>query len=324
VDWALLIRTLAEILAASTPLVFASVGETLTEKSGVINLSLDGCILLCAMTGFAAAYVSGSLVAGFAAAMLVGALVALVVAVASIELRLDQVAVGFVLTLLTADLSSFLGNPFVRQPGPSVGPLPIPVLSQIPVIGPLLFHHNVLVYASFVLIILSWLWIFRTRPGLEMQGVGERPAAAFARGIDVNRVRYAYTLLGGTLVGLAGASYSLCFKLGWSYNMTLGIGWIALSIVIFGGWNPIRAAIGCYLFGGLQTLGTISQSVLPGLPTQIFQAAPFAFMILVLVLVRSEAVEQWLARVPGRLGRTLASLIRVTPPGALGTRFEQE
>ena len=106
--------------------------------------------------------------------------------------------------------------------------------------------------------------------------------------------------------------------------MTLGIGWIALSIVIFGGWNPVRAAIGCYLFGGLQTLGSVTQNVLPGLPTQIFQAAPFAFMILVLVLVRSEAVEQWLDRMPGRLGRTLASLIRVTPPGALGTRFEQE
>lgn len=323
-DFGLLIRILAGILAASTPLVFASVGETLTEKSGVINLSLDGSILLSAMAGFAAAYVSGSVIIGFAAAALVGAAAALVVAVASIELHLDQVAVGFVMTLLCADLSAFLGNPYVRKPGPSVPPLPIPVLKDIPVIGPIFFSHNLLVYASFALIIMSWLWMFRTRPGLEMQGVGERPAAAFARGVNVNRVRYLYTLLGGALVGVAGASYSLSFKLGWSYNLTLGIGWIALAIVIFGGWNPIRAAIGCYLFGALQTMGSTLQGVLPGVPTQVFQAAPFALMIVVLLLVRSESLEQWLSRRSGRASRVLAGLLLVTPPGALGTRFQQE
>lgn len=323
-DWALLIRILASILAESTPLVFASVGETLSEKAGVINLSLDGSILLSAMAGFAAAYLTGNLLAGFAVAMIVGAAIALVVAVASIELRLDQVAVGFVLTILAADLSSFLGNPFVRKPGPSVPPLPIPLLKDIPVLGTLFFSHNLLVYLSFALIILAWLWIYKTRPGLEMQGVGERPAAAFARGINVNRLRYVYTIVGGALVGLAGASYSLSFKLGWSYNHTAGIGWIALAIVIFGGWSPLRAAIGAYLFGGLQSLGSILQGVLPGVPTQFFQAAPFAMMIIVLVLVRNDAIEDWLSRLPGRWGRTLAGLLRVTSPGALGTRFEQE
>jgi simple sugar transport system permease protein len=324
VDWAFLIRILAGILADSAPLVFASVGETLTEKVGVINLSLDGSILLSAMAGFAAAFVTGNLLVGFAAAMLVGALVALIVAIASIELRLDQVAVGFVLTLLAADMSSFLGNPFVRKPGPAVPPLPIPLLKDIPVLGPLFFNHNAVVYASFIVVILAWLWMFKTRPGLEMQGVGERPAAAFARGINVNRLRYVYTVLGGALVGLAGASYSLSIKLGWSYNLTLGIGWIALSIVIFGGWSPLRAALGAYIFGGLQSLGSISQGVWPGAPTQLFQAAPFAMMIIVLVLVRSDRLEAALERIPGRPGRALASLLRVTPPGALGTRFEQE
>jgi len=323
-DWAFLIRILAAILADSAPLVLASVGETLTEKVGVINLSLDGSILLSAMAGFAVAYLSGSLLIGFAVAMIVGATVALIIAVASIHLRLDQVAVGFVLTLLAADLSSFLGNPFVRKPGPTVAPLPIPGLSTIPALGPLFFSQNVVVYGSFLAIILSWIWIFRTRPGLEMQSVGERPEAAFARGINVNRLRYLYTIVGGALVGLAGAGYSLNVKPGWSYNLTLGIGWIALAIVIFGGWNPLRAALGAYLFGGLQSLGSILQGVLPGVPTQIFQAAPFAMMIVVLVLVRSEAVEVALERLPGRAGTALASLLRVTPPGALGTRFEQE
>ena len=191
-------------------------------------------------------------------------------------------------------------------------------------LGTLFFNHNIVVYASFIVTIVAWLWIFKTRPGLELQGVGERPAAAFARGINVNRLRYVYTVVGGALVGLAGAAYSLSVKLGWSYNMTLGIGWIALSIVIFGGWSPIRAAVGAYLFGALQTLGSLSQGILPGAPTQIFQAAPFAMMIVVLVLVRSDRLEAALERVPGRLGAALASLLRVTPPGALGTRFEQE
>jgi general nucleoside transport system permease protein len=324
VDWAFLIRVLAGILAESAPLVYASVGETLTEKAGMINLSLDGSILLSAMAGFAAAYVTHSVVVGFVAAIAVGAAVALVVAVCSIRLRLDQVAVGFVLTLLTADLSSFLGNPFVRKPGPAVPPMPIPFLRDIPVLGPLFFEQTLVVYGSFVAIVIAWLWMFKTRPGLEMQGVGERPAAAFARGIDVNRLRYVYAVAGGALVGIAGASYSLSVKLGWSFNLTLGIGWIALAIVIFGGWNPLRAALGAYLFGALQTLGGLLQGVVPGVPTQVLQAAPFAMMILVLVLVRSEALQDLLDRVPGRTGAALSSLLLVTPPGALGTRFDQE
>ena len=323
-DWDFLVRILASILAESAPLVFASVGETLTEKAGVINLSLDGSILLSAMTGFALAYLSGSLVLGFLSAMMVGALVALVVVVANIELRQDQVAVGFVLTLLTTELSSFLGNPFVRIPGPAVPPLPVPLLKDIPVLGTLFFNHNLVTYASFVLILLAWLWMFKTKPGLELQGVGEHPAAAFARGIHVKRLRYLYTLAGGGLVGIAGASYSLNVKLGWSYQHTLGIGWIALAIVIFGGWNPLRVALGTYLFGALQSMGSLLQGVLPGIPIQLFQVAPFVLMILVLVLVSSEGLERLLGLFPGRFGKSLAGFFRVTPPSSLGKPFERE
>jgi ABC-type uncharacterized transport system permease subunit len=323
-DWDFLVRILASILAESAPLVFASVGETLTEKAGVINLSLDGSILLSAMTGFALAYLSGSLVLGFLSAMTVGALVALVVVVANIELRQDQVAVGFVLTLLTTELSSFLGNPFVRRPGPAVPPLPVPLLKDIPVLGTLFFNHNLVTYASFVLVLLAWLWMFKTKPGLELQGVGEHPAAAFARGIHVKRLRYLYTLAGGGLVGIAGASYSLNVKLGWSYQHTLGIGWIALAIVIFGGWNPLRVALGTYLFGALQSMGSVLQGVLPGIPIQLFQVAPFVLMILVLVLVSSEGLERLLGLFPGRFGKSLAGFFRVTPPSSLGKPFERE
>jgi simple sugar transport system permease protein len=323
-DTDLLIRTLSSVLAQSTPLIFAGIGETITEKAGVINLSLDGTILLSAMGGFAVAYLTGNVILGFLAAMVIGAFVALIIAFASITLRQDQVAVGFVLTLLCAELSSFFGNPFVRKPGPSVPHLPIPVLSNIPIVGKLFFDHNVVIYASFLLIIVAWFWIFKTQPGLRVQGVGERPEAAFARGVNANRMRYLYTVLGGALVGAGGAAYSLSVKLGWSHRHTAGNGWIALAIVIFGGWHPVRVAFGAYLFGGLKSLGSILQRVIPRVPTQVFQAAPFALMILALLLVSSEALDRAIAYLPPRVRRVLAAALRGSPPAALGTTFVKE
>ena len=177
-----LVQTLASVVAASAPVVLAAIGETISEKSGVINLSLDGSIALSAMTGFAVAFLSGSVALGMLAGMAVGALVALVVAFASITLRQQQVAVGFVLTLLCADLADFLGNPFVRKPGPSVPHAPIPYLSTIPVLGPILFDHNMVVYVSMLSTVVAWWYIYRTQAGLKLQGVGERPESAFARG----------------------------------------------------------------------------------------------------------------------------------------------
>jgi simple sugar transport system permease protein len=309
---------LASILASSAPLIFATVGEAITEKAGVINLSLDGSILLSAMAGFAAAFLTGSVWIGFLAAMVVSILVALLVAYASISLRLNQVAVGFVLTLLCTDLSSFLGNPYVRVQGPSVPHLPIPILSDIPFIGPILFDHNLVVYASFVTIFAAYWFIFRTRRGLELQGVGERPEAAFARGVPVTRMRYVYAALGGALVGIAGAAYSLDVKLGWSYRHTAGLGWIALAIVIFGGWHPYRVAFGTYLFGGLQTLALKLQAVVPTL-SQVLPILPFPLMIFTLLLVYSDSIGRLLDRFPA-----LRSVLRSDPPSALGTHFEQE
>lgn len=320
----LLAETLRSVIAAATPLVFAGIGEALTERSGVVNLSLDGSILLSAMAGFVVAYLSGSLLLGFAAAMLVGALVALLVAYASIALRQDQVAVGFVLTLLCGDLSSFLGNPYARLAGPSVPHMAIPGLARIPFVGPILFDQDLLVYLAYLTIVASWLWITRTRPGLELCSVGERPEAAFSRGINVNRLRYLYTVAGGALVGLAGASYSLSVKLGWSHRHTAGVGWIALAIVIFGGWNPWRVAFGAVLFGALKSAGSILQPIFPNVPTQVFQAAPFALMIIALLLVSGDATEKLLAHVPARLRPLLAGALRGTPPAGLGKAFHSD
>jgi len=323
-DLALLIQTLASVVGGATPLIIAGIGETITEKAGVINLSLDGSILLSAMVAFAVAFATGSVLLGFLAAMLVGALMALIVAFGSIKLRQDQVAIGFVLTLLGADLSSFLGNPFVRRPGPSVPPLPIPYLADIPVIGPIFFNHNLLVYFSYLLIFAAWLYIFKTQPGLKLQGIGERPEAAFARGSKVNLMRYIYTALGGALVGMAGAAFSLSVKLGWSHGHTSGNGWIALAIVIFGGWHPLRVAFGAYLFGSLKSLSSIFQRIAPTIPSQFFNGAPFALMIIALLLVSSGWLDRLLIYLPARVRNFIQDSLLGAPPGGLGRIFVQK
>ncbi len=309
---------LNSLIAAAAPLVFAVVGETITEKAGIINLSLEGSLMLSAMTGFAVSYETNSLILGFLAAALVSSLVALLVAYSSIALKLNQVAVGFVLFQLCVDLSTFLGNSYVRIPGPSVGALSIPLLEDIPVLGRLLFDQNLVVYASFLTVAAAYYFMFRTRHGLELQGVGERPEAAHARGVPVNRLRYLYAGVGGSLVGVGGASYSLAVKLGWSFQHTRNLGWIALAIVIFGGWQPVRAAAGAYLFAGLLTLAQLLQEPLPGL-AQVLPTIPFPLMILTLVVIYSD----WLTRLTDRFP-ALRSIFASEPPTAIGTVFEPE
>jgi general nucleoside transport system permease protein len=327
-----LLSSLAGVIALAVPIIFASIGETLTERSGVINLSVNGTLMLTAMAGFVVAVETQSIFLAFAVSALIGAFVALIIAFASITLKQNQVAVGFVLTMMCRDLSYFLGNPYMGKPGPRVPSLPIPLLKDIPVIGPLLFNQDILVYTSFMLIILAYLWVFKTRPGLMLQGIGERPAASFTRGANVNRMRYLYTIVGGALVGLAGPVYSLSAKAGWAGpNSGLdGLGWIALAITIFGGWNPLRAAAGAYLFAFLQWLGIFLQPQLPNIPSQVLQVAPFPLMILALLLVNvgnAEWVDRTLAGLPESARKVIAKLLRAlrtTPPASLGVPFENE
>ncbi|MGA7193117.1 MAG: ABC transporter permease [Anaerolineales bacterium] len=323
---------LAGVLAAAAPVLFAVIGETITERAGIINLSLNGSILLSAMGGFAVAYVTGSLLLGFLAGMVIGAVVAFIVAFGSITLHQSQVAIGFVLALAGRDLAYFLGVPYMNTPGPTLPTWSIPVLKDIPVIGPLFFRLDIVTYLSYVFIILAWVWIFRTRLGLMLQGIGERPAAAFVRGANVNRLRYIYTVIGGAIGGLAGPAYTLNVKAGWMGTQTGldGIGWIALSITIFGGWNPIRAALGCYLFSLLEWLGLVLQPSLPGIPSQVLQVAPFPLMILTLLLVNigdAEWVQRWLASMPEGTRRVVTKILRgmrASPPKSLGVPFESE
>ncbi len=323
---------LAGVLTAAAPLLFAVIGETISERAGVINLSVNGTILLSAMGGFAIAMNSNSLVLGFLAGMLIGGLVALVVAFASITLRQSQVAVGFVLALLCRDLAYFLGNPYMGSPGPRLPSLPIPGLEKIPILGTLIFHQDWMTYLSMVLVFVAYIYIYKTRPGLMLRGIGERPSAAFARGANVNRLRYLYTVIGGMLVGLSGPIYSLSVKAGWKGTISGldGLGWIALAITIFGGWNPLRAAFGAYLFAFLQWLGLILQPQLPNIPSQVLQVAPFPLMILTLLLVNignAEWVDHMLAGLnepTRRLVSRLLRSLRATPPASLGIPFEPD
>jgi ABC-type uncharacterized transport system permease subunit len=343
------LRTLGSIVANATPLVIASIGETITERAGVINLSLDGSIVLSATFGFIGAFTVSetlqatgaldpatmtgiSLLAGFLVAMLTGGLVALLIAFGNIRLRQDQVAIGFVLTLLAADLARFLGQDYTRIPGPQVGRFDLPLLSELPILGPVFFRQDVVVYFSYILVIGVWFWLFRTRAGLSHRAIGERPEAAFARGTRVNRLRYVYTFIGGMLVGMAGAAYSLNIKPGLANPPTMqGDGWIALAIVIFGGWHPFRVVLGAYLFAALRAVSADIQTnglMLFGQQVEfnfvLLNALPWTLMIVTLLLVSSGSIERLLRVLPRGMQKNMRSFLRSDPPKAIGTRFDEQ
>lgn len=318
------LNTLNSIVATATPLIIASLGETITERAGVINLSLNGSILLAAMLGFAAASLTSSLWLGILVAMIVGAVVALLIAIGSITLRQDQVAIGFVLTLLAADLAKFLGTDFQNIPGPTAREINLPILADIPILGPVLFQHDGFVYFSFILLIITWIFIFRSRPGLSLRAVGERPEAAFSRGVNVQWQRYLYTTIGGALVGIAGAAYSLGIKAGWQATPAMdGDGWIALAIVIFGGWHPARVAFGAYLFAALRAMASVIQrDPTINIPIVLLNILPWLLMIVTLALVSGGVIERILLMLPRPVQTRLRSFLRSDPPKALGQTFE--
>lgn len=318
-----LIAVLASIVLQASPLIIAVCGEILTERSGVVNLSLDGTMLMAAMTGFVVGMKTDNVWIGFAAAAAVGAIFAAIVAFGSIRLGQSQVAIGFVLALLGDDLSAFLGQNYTRMRGVVVPHAGIPLLKDIPILGPIFFDQDIVVYFALVLVAATWWWLNRTQPGLRLRGSGERPAAAFARGVDVNRTRYLYTILGGALVGIAGAAFSLDVKIGWSDGHIRGMGWIALAIVIFGGWSPIRGALGALLFGATKALATVLQRAFPEVSVVAFNTLPWILMILVLLAVGSDYTERFITAMPKGWQRPLRHVLRVSPPQALGTAFHE-
>ncbi len=317
---------LAGVVAGAAPIVTAALGETITEKAGIINLSLDGSILLGAMVAFAVAFETNSVLLGFVAASVAGAIVAATVAFFSVYLYQSQVAVGFVLTLMTRDLAYFLGNSYSRIQGPQVAPLPVPFLKKIPFLGQVFFNQNLPVYFSLVMIVFCWWYMYRTPLGLQLRSVGEHPRASYARGIDPRKLQMLYSICGGLLVGLAGAMFSLSVKPGWGRPQGAeGTGWIALALVIFGGWNPIKAAMGAYLFSFLQVMGIYCQEWLPSVPAQVFQVAPFPLMIFTLLamsLAQKESVLSW-ADDKTRM-KSILEFLSGTVPTSLGKPYRPD
>jgi simple sugar transport system permease protein len=194
-------------------------------------------------------------------------------------------------------------------------------LKDIPVLGPLLFDHDPLVYFAFALVLTTWWWLFHTQAGLRLRSAGERPEAGFARGVMINRLRYLYAVVGGSLVGIAGAAYSLDIKLGWAEGSTRGLGWIALAIVIFGGWSPIRGAFGALLFGASKALAALLQRLYPEVSLVAFNTLPWLLMIAVLLLVGSDFTDRLIFLTPRRLRQQLRQALQVRPPAALGQPF---
>ncbi len=311
----------ASLIIMAAPLVLAALGETLTEKAGVVNLSLDGTILLSAMAGFVVGSRSGSIFLGFLAAACTGGVSGAILAGISVRLGQSQVAVGFALTFLCRDLAYFLGNPYSRQQGVQLDSFPIPGLSELPFFGKALFSHSPIVYLSLLAIPACYSFLYHTRQGLILRSVGENPEGCWARGINPLRVQTTYTIIGSSIVGLAGGAFSLAVKPGWGHPQGCeGIGWIALALVIFGSWNPFRVAIGAYLFGLLQILGITFQDIFTAVPPQVFQVAPFPLMIFTLVLIhlgtgKKNGQKKPLSRIMGFLGGT--------PPKWLGRNYRQ-
>ncbi|MBU0944373.1 MAG: ABC transporter permease [Proteobacteria bacterium] len=277
---------LASVLAASAPLIIIALGETLTEKGGVINLSLDGVVLLSAMAAFAVAKETDSLLLGFFAGGGTGVLAGVIVGYFSISLHLSQVAVGFALSLLSRDLAYFLGNPYSRVQGLTLLATKLPFYDALPSFLQAILTQPLTVPFAFLLIGLLWYFFTFSRSGLCLRSVGENPAASFARGLNPTRIQMAAVLAGSFLVGIGGAAYSLSLKPGWGRPQGAeGIGWIALALVIFGGWHPLRVALGAMFFAFLQVSGIGLQSLFPSIPSQVFQTAPFPLMIFTLIFM---------------------------------------
>jgi simple sugar transport system permease protein len=232
-----------------------------------------------------------------------------------------------VLTLLAADLSSFVGRDYSGLPGGGIEipPLAIPLLEDIPILGKIFFQHNLMVYFSFILVAVIWFWIYRTGPGLSLRALGERPTAAFVRGTRVQLYRYIYVAIGGALVGLAGAGFSLSVTLGWRVGLTSGQGWIALAIVIFGTWKPTRILLGAYLIVGLRSLALFLQRQDQlDLAVSVINMTPWLLMLLTLMFVASGFATNLLIFLPKSWRPAAARFLRSDPPAALGTAFEKE
>ncbi len=294
ISTAFLIGILAASIRLATPILLAALGELFTERAGILNLGLEGIMLMGTLGGFLGAYWTGNLWAGVFAAMIVGVLMGLLMGVMSITVKANQVVAGLGITILGSGLSTLLFRLSfgLRTAPPTLDIFPaikIPLLSQIPILGPIFFEHNILVYLTLILVPISAFVLYRTKFGLAVRAVGESPDAVDTRGLSVNRLRYLSLVIGGALAGLGGA-YMVLGSLGlfWT-NMTAGRGFIAIAVVVFAKWDPWRALLGALVFGLASALQISLQTVSVPIPSELLLMLPYIITIIVLVIVSRRA-----------------------------------
>ncbi|HOJ02108.1 MAG TPA: ABC transporter permease [Anaerolineaceae bacterium] len=312
---AFVISILVITIRAGTSLLYATFGAILTERSGIQNLGVEGIMMVGAAASFAVAYHSNSVWLGLAGAVLVGVILGCIHAFLTITLRAEQVVSGLAMTIFGTGLASFMGQrlgpggtTMVGLQGAAFKRLPVPILREIPYIGEAFFNQDIMVYFLYLLIPLIWLYLYKTRQGLELRAVGENPQAIDALGMDVTKMRFIYTVVGAIFMAVAGAHLSLGYLQGWADNITGGRGWIAIALVIFATWNPLRAVLGALLFGGINAIQFRMQAAGTTLPSSFLNMLPYIVTIVVLVIIT------WAERRSKKLGT----------PSALGIPFVRE
>ena len=279
------------IIGAATPLLFAALGELVAERSGVLNLGVEGMMLVGAVGAFVGAVVTGSTYIGILIGGLSGMLLASLHAMLTLSLLTNQVATGLAITLFGVGLSALVGSEFVGTTVEPLSNIPIPLLSDIPLLGPVLFDHNLMIYLSVAMVVGLHFFIYRSRGGLVLRAIGESPESAHALGYPVIKLRYLALLFGGLMAGLGGAYLSVVYTPMWSENMTAGRGWVALALVVFATWKPGRVLLGAYMFGGVTILQLHGQGFGLAIPSQFMSMLPYLATILVLVMISSDKVK---------------------------------
>jgi simple sugar transport system permease protein len=292
-------------IRAGTPLLYATLGEIITERSGVLNLGIEGMMLMGALAGFAGTYYSDNLWLGFLLAILAGGVLALLHGVICITLKGNQVVSGIMLVMLGLGLTSFFGAPMLTESIHGVQPVSIPLLRDIPIVGVALFQQDVLVYIALLLVPVISFILFRTRWGLAVTAVGETPEAADSLGVSVITIRYICIIIGGILSGIAGAYISIVYTPMWRTAMTGGRGWIAVALVIFAAWKPWRAVLGAYLIGGLESLHILLQ--MAGVDVSPYFVTMFPYIVTIIILVFTALTKR-----------------RIDAPAALAIPYERE
>lgn len=288
----------ASLMVAATPILLAAIGELVVEKAGVLNLGVEGMMIVGAISGFAIAVETGSPLLGFVGSAIGGAVLSLLFVLLTQVALANQVASGLALTLFGLGLSALMGQKYVGVKPPPTAKLDIPVLSDLPVVGPILFSHDLILYLGIVIIAIVWGALKFTRAGLILRAVGESHDAAHALGYKVVRIRIMAILFGGACAGLGGAYISLVRVPQWTEGMTAGVGWIALALVVFASWKPWRVLLGAYLFGGITVLQLNLQAAGVAIPVEYLAMSPYLITILVLVILSADK-----SSAPASLGR---------------------